>query len=144
VSWYQVKPIWILLKQQTVGGSGISWAICKCASRPIQITTPVAHHSVFLQARCLSCCPTNSDKALKATEPHRKLEIHSLSLHKNEKNTNYTQRYNMCTKNDDLNFLVCVNGTEYNEWYLSFYRTMHYSAKHSLAITCRLSVCLSV
>jgi len=25
----KVKPIWILLKQETLSGSGISWAICK-------------------------------------------------------------------------------------------------------------------
>ena len=36
----KVKPIWILLKQETVSGSGISWAICKCASRSRQITMP--------------------------------------------------------------------------------------------------------
>jgi len=35
-----VKPIWILLKQETVNGSGISWAICKSAPRSRQITTP--------------------------------------------------------------------------------------------------------
>ena len=28
----KVKTIWILLKQETVSGSGISWAICKSAS----------------------------------------------------------------------------------------------------------------
>jgi len=27
----EVKPIWILLKEETVSGSGISWAICKSA-----------------------------------------------------------------------------------------------------------------
>ena len=27
----KVKPVWILLKQETVSGSGISWAICKSA-----------------------------------------------------------------------------------------------------------------
>jgi len=43
----KVKPIWILLKQETVSGSGISWAICKSASRARQITTPAPHHSVF-------------------------------------------------------------------------------------------------
>ena len=32
----KVKPIWILLKQETV--SGISWAICNSASRSRQIT----------------------------------------------------------------------------------------------------------
>ena len=33
-----VKPIWILLKQETVSGSGISWAICKSALPPTQPT----------------------------------------------------------------------------------------------------------
>jgi len=36
------------------------------ASRSKQITMPVPHHSSFLQARCPSCRPTNSVKALKA------------------------------------------------------------------------------
>ena len=42
-----MKPIWILLKQETVSGSGISWAICKSAPRSRQTTTPAHHHSVF-------------------------------------------------------------------------------------------------
>ena len=42
--------MWILLKQETVSGSGISWAICKSAPRSRQITMPAPHHSVFLQA----------------------------------------------------------------------------------------------
>jgi len=38
VSQYQkVKPIWILLKQETVSGSGICWAICKSAPSSRQI-----------------------------------------------------------------------------------------------------------
>jgi len=43
----KVKPIWILLKQETASSSGISWAICTSASRSRQITTPAPHHSVF-------------------------------------------------------------------------------------------------
>ena len=43
----KVKPIWILLKQEIVSGSGIRWAICKSAPRSRQITTPIPHHSVF-------------------------------------------------------------------------------------------------
>ena len=43
----KVKPIWILLKQETVSGSGISWAICKSAPCSRQITTPAPHYSVF-------------------------------------------------------------------------------------------------
>ena len=54
------------LKQETVSGSGISWAICKSAPRSRQITMPAPHQSVFLQAGCPSCRPTNSVKALKA------------------------------------------------------------------------------
>jgi len=47
VIWYQKgKTNLDLLKQETVSGSGISWAICKSASRPRQITL-APHHSVF-------------------------------------------------------------------------------------------------
>ena len=61
----KVKPIWILLKQETVSSSGISWAVCKCAPRSRQITMPAPHHSVFLQAGCPSCRPTNSVKGIR-------------------------------------------------------------------------------
>jgi len=48
VSRYQKgKTILDLLEQEKVFGSGISWAICKCAPRPRQITMPASHHSVF-------------------------------------------------------------------------------------------------
>jgi len=61
VSQYQNgKSIWILLKQETVSGSGISRAICKSAPCSRQITTPAPHHSVFYRPGCPSCCPTNS------------------------------------------------------------------------------------
>jgi len=39
------KPVWILLKQDTVSGSGSRWAICKSAPRSSHITTPARHHS---------------------------------------------------------------------------------------------------
>jgi len=41
------EPIWILLEQETVSGSGISWAIYKSAPRRRQLTTPAPHHSDF-------------------------------------------------------------------------------------------------
>ena len=41
------KPTCILLKQETVSGSCISWAICKSAPRSRQITMPAPHHLVF-------------------------------------------------------------------------------------------------
>jgi len=61
----KVKPIWILLKQETVSGSDISWAICKSTHRSRQITMPAPPLS-YLQAGCPSCRPTNSVIALEA------------------------------------------------------------------------------
>ena len=55
-----------MLKQETVSGSGISWAMCKSAPRSRQITMPAPQPLSFLQAGCPSCHPTNSVKALKA------------------------------------------------------------------------------
>ena len=50
----KVKPIWILLKQETVSSSGISWAICKCAPRSRQITMPAPPpRSVFYRPDAL-------------------------------------------------------------------------------------------
>jgi len=51
-----------------VSGSGISWVICKSAPRSRQTTTPAPHHSVFLQAGCPSCRPTNSVKGSKGNQ----------------------------------------------------------------------------
>ena len=42
----KVKPIWILLKQETLGGSYISWTICRSTPRPRQIPAPAPHHSI--------------------------------------------------------------------------------------------------
>ena len=39
--------------EETVSGSGISWAICKSARRSRQITTPAPHHSVFYRPGAL-------------------------------------------------------------------------------------------
>jgi len=43
LSWYQkgkTKTSLDLLEKETVNGSGISWAVCKSAPRPRQITMP--------------------------------------------------------------------------------------------------------
>jgi len=63
----KVKPIWILLKQETVSRSGIRWAICKSAPRSKQITMPAPNHSVFYRLDALPAAW--SVKALKATSP---------------------------------------------------------------------------
>ena len=58
----KVKPIWILLKQETVSGSGISWAICMSASRSRQITTPAPQHSVFYRPDALPAAQPTASK----------------------------------------------------------------------------------
>ena len=59
---WKVKPTWILLEQETVSGSGISWAICKSAHRSRQITTPAPHHSVFYRLDALSAAQPTASK----------------------------------------------------------------------------------
>jgi len=57
----KVKPIWILLKQETVSGSGIHWAICKSTPHSRQITTPAPHHLVSYRPDALPAAqPTAS------------------------------------------------------------------------------------
>ena len=58
----KVKPIWILLKQETVSGSGISWAICKSAPCSRQTTTPTPHHSVFYRPDALPAAQPTASK----------------------------------------------------------------------------------
>ena len=58
----KVKSIWILLKQETVSGSSIKWAICKSASRSRQITTPAPHHSVFYRPDALPAAQPTASK----------------------------------------------------------------------------------
>ena len=60
----KVKPIWILLKQETVSGSGISWAVCKSATRSRQITMPALHHSVFYRPDALPAAQPTASKHL--------------------------------------------------------------------------------
>ena len=58
----KAKPIWILLKQETVSGSGISWAIYKSAPCSRQITMPAPHHSVFYRLDALPAAQPTASK----------------------------------------------------------------------------------
>jgi len=63
-----------LLEQEIVSGSGISWAICRSAPRPRQITMPESHHSVIYRPDALPAAqPT-------ASEYWRQLVENSLSV----------------------------------------------------------------
>ena len=58
----KVTPVWILQKQETVSGSGISWAICKSAPRSRQITMPAPHHSFFYRLDALLAAQPTASK----------------------------------------------------------------------------------
>jgi len=63
----KTKPIWILLKQETVSGSGVSWAICKSAPCSRQITMPTPHHSVFYRLDALPAAQPTVSKHWRLT-----------------------------------------------------------------------------
>ena len=81
------KPIWILLEQETVSCSGISWAICKPAPRPRQITTPVPHHSVFYRPDALPAAQPTASKHWRNS-----LAIRHTVLHKSRLRASMTDR----------------------------------------------------
>jgi len=56
-----------LLEQEIMSGSGISWATCKSALHPRQITTPTSQHSVFYRPDAL---PTAQPTASKQWRSH--------------------------------------------------------------------------
>ena len=88
-----VKPIWLLLKQETVSGSGLSWAICKSAPRSRQITTPAPHHSVFYRP-----------DALPAAQPTASKHCHIGSLLEK-----WLQMHSICSKADSLVYCMKPN-----------------------------------
>jgi len=63
--------MWILLKQETVSGSGISWAVCKSAPRSRQITMLAPHHSVFYRPDAL--CAAQQRKSTEGKKIVKKL-----------------------------------------------------------------------
>ena len=86
VSWYQKGKTYLAFTEAR--DSEWQWQqlhpvqLCKSASCFRQITMPAPHHSVFLQAGCPSCRPTNSVKALMHCpyyRLYRKKTDHSLS-----------------------------------------------------------------
>ena len=60
----KVRPIWISLKQETVSGSGISWAIRKSALHSRQIATPAPHHSAYMKLNKQPVLPWGSSTSV--------------------------------------------------------------------------------
>jgi len=58
----EIKTSLDLLEQETVSGSGNSWAACTSAPHPRQITMPAPHHSVFYRLDALPATQTTASK----------------------------------------------------------------------------------
>ena len=101
----KVKPIWILLKQETVSGSGIRWVICKSAPRSSQISTPAPHRSLFLQARY----PSFRLKSRKKQKQQEKTTT---------KSTNYRSNWIEITQIMAMTVYLCASA--YRERYLGW------------------------
>ena len=88
----KVKPIWILLKQETVSGSGIRCAICKSAPRSRQITMPAPHCSVFYRPDALPAAQPTVSKHWR----QKRLWIYFMEKPQDKKGhkTTYTCPYN--------------------------------------------------
>ena len=117
----KVKPIWILLKQATVSGSGISWAICKSAPCSRQITMPAPHHSAFYRP-----------DALPAAQPTASKHSRILCCHASSDNPvtasflylTYCSTYGWwCRCEDDSNGTPQLTGREH--WASSYHVTQH-------------------
>ena len=54
--------MWILLEQETVSGSGISWAICKSAPRSRQITTSLQYPTTLFFTGRMPFMPPNQQR----------------------------------------------------------------------------------
>jgi len=75
------EPIWVLLKQETVSGSGINWAIYISATRTRQITMPVAHHSDFYRPDALPATQATASKHVTFNSAFYFLRFIACSLH---------------------------------------------------------------
>ena len=109
----KVKPIWILLKQETESGSGVSWAICKSAPHSRQITTSAPHHSIFYRPVAL---PATQPTASKHWRHCRQLynQQNSFSHARKANAAIHTLCRNTCilmtlVTANELDFLVCTS-----------------------------------
>jgi len=64
------KPFWILLEQEMMGWQWQQMDLMQIICTSLQTDNHTSTSPLFLQARCLSCHPTNSVKSLKADQPY--------------------------------------------------------------------------
>ena len=113
----KAKPIWILLKQETVSGSGISWAICKSAPRSRLITTPAPHRSVFYRPDALPAAQPTVSKHWRRQQSTAHTHTHTHPFNGPFSRTTQVSRYQKGKTNLDFTEArdsVCGSGISWN------------------------------
>ena len=103
----KVKPKWILLKQETVSGSDISWAVCKSAPCSRQITMPAPHHSVFYRPDALPAAQPTVSKHWRQFTSLNGTKIVPQQQHQKQINYLYQTHISRCGRMFDPQMLVC-------------------------------------
>ena len=110
VSWYQKgKTNTVFLKQETVSGSGISWAICKSASRSRQITMPVPYHSSLTDR--MPFLPPNQQRQSTEGKIHIvHIVVYILLFHHNHKTTSVSSLTSSRVQSGQVSFSTHQKG----------------------------------
>jgi len=74
-----VKPIWISLKQETVSGSGISWAICVYTSRQTDNHASIPPLSFFYRPDALPDAQPTAPNATTLRKKQKSANVKSLT-----------------------------------------------------------------
>ena len=141
----KVKPICILLKQEIVSGSGINWAICKCAPCSRQITTPTPHHSVFYRPDALPAAQPTASK-------HWRPRLHTMQNMTNDQPPRPSQppilsRTEICDTRLNSRAFTCISFSLAKWWQpfkwiscLFYLQADSTQSHHPLYVDCLMSV----
>ena len=110
----KVTPIWIFVKQETVSGSGISWAVCKSAPRSSQITTPAPHYSVFYRPDALPVAKPTASKHWRHKQNWQHYKIWTLQNYMKYTTQTHTEANSNCDTDEPKKCKKTKNTAHHN------------------------------
>ena len=121
-----------------MGGSGISWAICKSAPCSRQITTPAPHHSVFT-GRMPFLPPNQSVKTLKAQNGVDSVICSHMAGNYSDCSTRKINNCHLCV----FAVTIVVSDSHYHRPFLNKFSLMLVICKQSLRIELYFGIAVS-
>ena len=91
---------------EIVSGSGISWAICKSAPRPRQITMPTSHYSAFYRPDALPAVQPTASKHWRQYKTYTYAETHT-QCHTHTHTYMHSQSSSACVVEKITNHYKC-------------------------------------